>query len=59
MQKSELLGRLEVVKTELELLESAAKALLKGYAGVAVEVCGTLVCHAIDLVSVAEEVESA
>lgn len=57
MQKTELLWRLEKVKTELEILEAAAKILLKGYGGDAIEISGTLVCHAIDLVSIAEERE--
>lgn len=57
MQKIELLWRLEKVKTELEILEAAAKILLKGYGGDAIEISGTLVCHAIDLVATAEERE--
>lgn len=57
MQKTELIKRLLKVADELEILEAAAKILLKGYGGDAIEISGTLVCHAIDLVSVAEERE--
>jgi hypothetical protein len=57
MQKTELIGRLLKVVNELETLEAAAKILLKGYGSDAIEVSGRLVCHAIDLVSVAKERE--
>lgn len=57
MQKTELIKRLLKVADELETLEAAAKILLKGYGAEAIEISGRLVCHVIDLVSIAEERE--
>ena len=55
MTKAEILAELNAVKTILEDLHWEAEQLLKGYGPQAIQLAMEAMCHAIDLVGVAEE----